>query len=221
MIAIDIETGVDDLEENQRNWFAGKNRNKRLVDPKKIDEDIEKSIEKFPLNPLTGKIILIGLVSDTQFNSFSFQADGFYYKQIGILKGEQEKDSLIDFWNIISNAIAGGHRVVTFNGKKFDFPFIFARSLYYGLTKPNIMRGYDALISKYNNVAHVDLFNILGDENKQSEWANKFIPNEPLSSDGHLIPKWYENGDYEAILNKNFYDLRCVFYLYKKIESWI
>lgn len=225
MIAFDIETAMDNLHENQEAWYVGKRKDKRLTDAAKIDANIEKVKDEFPLSPLTGKIILIGLVSDTNFdgtwNILKYESgDTLYFKQLGLHQDDTEKSILMKFWEIVSLGIAGGHRLVSFNGKQFDLPFIFSRCLYHNIPRPSILRTYDALVNKYNNVAHVDVYNVLS-EGSQSEWANKLLEDEPLSSDGKYIPKWYINGDYGEIIAKNYYDLKQLYWIYKRMESWV
>ena len=223
MIAIDIETAKDDLETSQEGWYVSKRADKRLKDPAKIKANGERVMESFPLSPLTGKIILIGIISDSNIGDMlkaNTDAPGTFVLQIG-LDGKTEKEMLETFWNIISTGMARGHRLVTFNGKKFDLPFIFARSLFTGVPKPNSLRTMDSFLNKYNTVAHVDVFVTVGEKGSQSEWANKLLPDEPLSSDGHLIPKWYTEGMYDEIISKNYLDLKQLFYLYKKMEIWV
>lgn len=220
MIGFDIETASDNLIDYQDAWFTGKKKDKRLVDPSKIDANLQSVREKFPLDPLTGKVILIGIVSDSDIDGQMKFVDGIYYKQLG-LNDTDERTIINDFWKLLSIAMNRGHRAVSFNGKSFDVPFLFGRSIFLNCERPNTLRMIDALRSKYNTTTHVDLFHAFNESGTQSEWANKLNPDESISSDGHLIPRWYESGEYQAILDKNLMDLKQMFLIYKRVESWI
>ena len=221
MIVFDIETAEDNMDESQVHWFIGKRRDKRLKDPVKLDADTEKITKNFPLSPLTGKIILIGLASETNVDGVMKQTtDGFYSIQLG-LDGKTEKDILEIFWKIIASGVSQSQRVVSFNGKGFDMPFIIARSLILEVDRPNILRMVDGFLQKYNNSVHLDVFLALGGNGTQSEWANKMLEDEPLSSDGHLIPLWYKDGQFDEIIAKNYLDIKQLFILAKKMERWL
>lgn len=219
MICFDIETAKDNLESNQLAWFASKRVDKRLKDPVKIDQSMAEVVSKFGLSPLTGKIILIGIIADNKL------ADGFeplgdmFLCQLG-LNGTTELENLSAFWHIISTGLSQGHRLASYNGKQFDMPFIFARSIINKIPRPATMRSIDDFTSKYKSALHVDLYNALG-EGSQSEWANKLGISPDLASDGKNIGEWYEKGNFEEIKSKNKLDLIELSSMFRLIEGWI
>lgn len=219
MIVFDIETVKDDLEANQLAWFTAKKVDKRLKDPEKIDSNMQEVQGKFGLSPLTGKIILIGILSDNNINN-QFQPLGdMYFLQLG-LNGVDEKSILTGFWNIISTSLAQGGRLASYNGKQFDLPFIFARSLFHKIPRPQTLRTISDLTNKYNNIMHVDVYNVFG-EGSQSEWANKFGISPMLASDGQHIQSYFDSGDFDKIKEKNKLDLIELASIFRMMEPWV
>lgn len=220
MIAFDIETAAGNLENNQKSWFAEKLRDKRLKDPDKIEESKKKAEQKFGLSAMTGKIILIGILSDTKITDDFAEVGDMYFLQLG-LDGTTEKENLVAFWNIISNGLARGERLVSFNGKQFDMPFIFARSIIHQIPRPQALRTIDDFVSKYKNMLHVDVFNVFNNVGKQSEWANIIGISPDLASDGQFISEWFEAGDFERIKEKNKLDLVELASIFRLMEAWV
>jgi DNA polymerase elongation subunit (family B) len=112
-----------------------------LKDPVKIEAAItegrEKQIEKMALSPLTGIIACIGVYSEAG--------------EATLFAGDNEKAALDMLWQIIEFK-----KLITFNGKSFDVPFIFKRGIILGCewaTIPNMKRYTD----RYKSDKHIDL----------------------------------------------------------------
>ena len=103
------------------------------------DEGESRFENKMALYPQTGQIISIGaknivngrgfVIFDAQ-NQFkeNFQDDN---RNLTLYGSQNEKEILTVFWNLIASMQKGGfdlNRLITFNGKSFDVPFILYRS---------------------------------------------------------------------------------------------
>lgn len=134
IIVIDIETVPnEDLIE----LLPTPSPNGVLKDPAKIEADIEKKkaeqIQKMALDGLWGKVACIGYRSE-------------FANEVHIA---DEREMLEKFV-----AITCDKRVVTYNGKGFDIPFIAKRCAILGI-KPLGM--FDRWINKYDNERHLDI----------------------------------------------------------------
>lgn len=182
-------------------------------DPEKIAqykaEQSAKLLGKAALSPLTGKIILIGMKKDDE----PFNYLGLSSTSHGI-NNPDEKAMLQIFWDILFN---NADIIYTYNGKEFDFPFIFARSLLLDV-KPTI--SWNELTNKYNNRVHVDLSHLLG-EGKLQEWSYLLGETNTLASEGNMVDEWYGVGNYQAIIDHCHADILNTYAIAKRIAEWV
>ena len=241
ILYLDIETTTDNED---KNYFAFKTANvdKRLKDPVKIAEAQAKAMEKFPLSPLTGRIMLIGLLCDDKdilkgYSSYQEFEDCAMMQFDAFDSNSSETGMLKEFWAVCAKVLHAGGKIVTFNGKAFDFPFLFVRSLITD-TIPQLERmneifeeetdkslhlfEYFGLTARYNANHHIDLWNIFnpnyGDYNSLTEIAYRLGVSTDLISEGGEIANWLAIGNYQAIKDKNMMDLFKTFYIYEKVK---
>lgn len=135
--AIDIETMPNDVLIDK---LPEVKASKTLKDPEKIKSDIEKKqseqVSKMALSPLYGKIACIGI----------YGSDGTKKCLFG-----SEEDMITELLNIISKPRT---KVITYNGKNFDFPFIFRRAAILGIKPLYQMDGWTNRFKAYN---HIDI----------------------------------------------------------------
>lgn len=134
ILAIDIETMPNpDMISKLPEVVA----DSRLKDEEKIKADIEKKkaeqIEKMALSPLYGKIACIGYYGEN-------------YKEVDI---DDEVKMIKNFFERIEN-----DRIVTWNGKGFDFDFIIKRGVVLGVCPLSLLEVYT---NKYKSEYHIDL----------------------------------------------------------------
>lgn len=153
-IIFDIETSsypFETLAESQKEYilrYAEKERSKDLRNEKR-----EEAIRYTSLYPFTAEIIAIGIFdmgkekSFVYFNDPSGEEWSSDEKMIQY-KGVTEEKMLTSFWRIIEMA----DRVVTFNGKSFDAPFLMLRSALLKVKPSKNLVG-----RRYNNTFHIDL----------------------------------------------------------------
>ena len=155
------------------------------------------------LNPVFSKIIVIGTME--------------LGKDPKQFSGEDEKKILKDFWKEMANR--DSLKVITFNGYKFDIPFIYVRSRInkvrptvkistykYGMETSN---HFDCMLA----LSHIDAF----------QWVSleilckaNGIPVPDNRESGEMIANLYEKGDWNAILKHNKICLKLTEKLYEK-----
>lgn len=219
IVAFDLETAIDDsLNLVVEQYFLDKVKDKRLTDPKKIEIDLQKKKEAFPLNPQTGKIILGSFLStvDLEIN-FGEQRDNYWYYQC---MGETEKETLEKIWAILNKAYMENSLIVTFNGKSFDIPFLYIRTL---LNEVNtgISYRYDAMIYKYATHPHFDLLTNFFNNGSLASWAYMLGISNTIFSEGSDVPNWYAKGDYDKVTEKCYNDIKQTLEIYLKIKRLI
>lgn len=141
---IDIETAP--LEENEILKYAEDIKaDSRLKDPVKIAEDLrakkEKLVSSAPLSALTGKICGLGILDGDKGTTTILSG----------LDAAFEKKAIEHFETLLQK----GNTLITFNGLKFDVPYICRRGLLYGknlFSKFFKLDGY-----ALSHIQHIDL----------------------------------------------------------------
>ena len=107
------------------------------------DEDRQKVVESFGLDPCTGRIICIGV------HWLELERSRAYCQP-------DERELLANFWSDIGQIRP--QRFVTFNGKSFDFPYINIRSAIMGVPIPR-----DILLDtrRFSTERHFDVREVL------------------------------------------------------------
>ena len=163
-IIFDIETvgeRFDDMDERTQEMQT-KHLKTTAENQEEYDRGLKLLKEGMGFSPLTGFIVAIAML-DVESNYL-----GLYYldkenngKEIHetihdmptVLRAYDEKTMLEKFWDKVSNA----GRVVSFNGRKFDGPFLNARSMKHEVPVTADLVGY-----RYSWPAfHIDLFDHL------------------------------------------------------------
>lgn len=153
-IIFDIETAsypFESLNESQREYilrYAEKERTEELRAEKR-----EEAIRYTSLYPFTASVVAIGIFDVEKERSFVYFSDpsGEEWtteeKKIQY-KGVTEKEMLISFWRIAEIA----DRVITFNGRNFDAPFLMLRSALLKIKPSKNLIG-----KRYDTTLHIDL----------------------------------------------------------------
>lgn len=169
LLALDIETmpNLDMLDK-----LPEVKPDSKLKDEDKIAADIEakqqEQIEKMALSPMYGKIACIGL----------------YGENLQTVLLDDEKAMLDKLFRLIKNT-----PIVTWNGKNFDFDFIFKRAVYHGIKSLKEMKFYT---DKYKANLHNDLmqeFCQFGKYEKLDDVANVFLDMKKIDFDVKQIPE--------------------------------
>lgn len=231
MLILDIETYKTDDQALIAYEIAGKKR-----------EDYKQSaLEKLAINPHTGKVILIGMLTDVQKNDTIWEAITFpegadameqttIYQILLGLDGKSEADILKMTWECISEMLDDGGQIITYNGKAFDIPYLIRRSIILNIQPThrrggtNIFYPYD-LIKKYSSEAHLDLFEKLnpnyGDFVSLNKWAYVMGITTDMGSKGSDVGEWFEKGEFDKIKEHCSEDLWKTFWVYERMKPWL
>lgn len=156
------------------------------------------------LSPYKGQIISLAMYDrERELGSVyfvspkddSFSGDSFTYK------ARTEKELLEDFW-----ASASVYDVfVTFNGRAFDIPFIYIRSLALGV-QPTIQIARERYVTKQSTAYHVDLMDEFTWHGAVTKKPSLAVLSEAVGIDN---PKLLMSGEdvTEAYLQKRFTDI--------------
>uniref|UniRef100_A0A6H1ZLF5 Putative DNA polymerase n=1 Tax=viral metagenome TaxID=1070528 RepID=A0A6H1ZLF5_9ZZZZ len=222
MIVLDIETYRADLNAGYEQWKIVDKVDKRLKDPEKIAESKERAKDKFGLSPLTGTIILVGMLSTVQYTSdwvaCVYEDEALYTRIIG-LDGKTETELINETLLAVSEELDNGGRLITYNGKLFDLPFIMGRAILNNIAPPSYMP-YDIMINKYRSDKHIDIYNVLN-EGSLVEWSYRLGMSNSLERDNAKIAQWYHDKEYQLIIDKNIIDLYQTYGIYKRIKGWV
>lgn len=218
-IVLDIETvgfDMENLSESQREFLL--RYAEKEVNPQQRKEKIDETERYLSLYPFTANLICIGLLNtETEgsivlFKSESEEEWGVEEKKI-TYKGNSEVEILRLFWNFISKT----DKVITFNGRNFDIPFLMLRSALLGV-KPSI----NLIHNRYNITNHIDLldqFTFYGITRKFNLdfYCHAFGITSPKSKgiSGMEVKELYKAGKVKDIAVYCGEDIKATYKLYK------
>lgn len=208
MLVVDIETVGRSEEEIPPRALEILFRS--LRQPEASEEEIEarrrEAIDRFGLDPTTGRIVCIGLLDLETSRSEAYS-------------GTDERGLLASFWQFLDRRRP--EVFITFNGKSFDFPFINIRSAILGVapTLPLPTR-------RYSTQPHFDVREVLaGNERHRRGTLDYFcaifgIPSPKAALDGTQIGDAFRAGRHEEIGAYCLEDCRATAALYERLEPF-
>ena len=225
---LDIET-YPLKEGNFIDEYIKNSIDKRLKDPQKIEENKAKIISKFALSPITSMISMVGIKNADNieiainkevidYNKNIAFIDLLANEGISVVLFDNEKLLLEYIIDLINQAVMNSSIIVTFNGKKFDFPFILYRALINKTT--NVIYSYKEYIKPYAFEPHFDLRQLLdeGSLNEISHIINNTDFNDANGAD--LIEMIDKNQYYDAV-KKLVNDLEKTEKLFDSLKNWV
>lgn len=215
-LIIDIETTSWFKDENHKQLILSENQDSRLKDADKIAENHKKIIQKAALSPYSGQITIIGMKHTNSPESFIYTL-GYTDPLDGYINGfVTERELLIAVWASIAKAMDNGERLVTFNGKSFDLPYLFVRSL---INNVNAGLDYMGLIHPYNHDLHLDIKSLF-DKGSLKEIAYVLDCKTDIDIDGSELPELWKI-DPAKVVEKCKSDLIQTEKIYERIKGWI
>lgn len=208
-LVIDIETATDpNITQEYADYYYQVKRDKKItVDKVKMQANREHIESEYALSPKTGKVIMIGYDIVDENSVVSYMTEENY----------TEEKILSEFWDIIKRyVVQNGYKLVTKNGKTFDLPFIFFRSLLYNIE--GVSR-YSSLVRKYYTDYHVDLAEFL--PGKLTELSYLLLGESLDNETGAAIGEMYREGKWDEIVAKNKQDLETTSKIYQLIQGYI
>ncbi len=236
-LVFDIETAGQELENFDEAQQAYLLRN--CAD----DDERQKKIGEFALSPFTSNIVCIGLALVLR------SGDEWKYEKIGALANDpglgddeavdselsdggkmikcNEKELLINFWKMLERYNKA--RLISFNGRGFDAPFLMLRSAVCGV-RPcrNLMDG-----TKFRYYNHTDLADELSFYSFASSgpqrrfnfdfYARAFGIKSPKSEgvDGSMVTDLYREGRLDEICEYCLRDVRATWELFMAWEKFL
>lgn len=208
---LDIETAgynFEELSESQQEYILRDSMKEQ--DPVLREQKAEDAKRFLSLYPLSSRVVVIGVRDIDQGKSILYYESKERAKTDWTEDGEQfeglpENEMLDKFWQLISKF----NKVITFNGRNFDIPFLMVRSAMLGVkpTRNFIGNRYDASI-------HIDLleqFTFYGITKKfnMDFYCHAFGIETPKSKEisGNNVKEFYDRGDVMEIAKYNARDL--------------
>lgn len=148
-IVFDIETGPlpeSELAALVPPFDPAEVKTGNLKDPEKIAAKLAEAeanhrhdfFDKAALDPITGRVVAIGLLQRTSLPGMEREKDG----EFAIIGHEDEAQMLREFWDITRGEMGRINQMVGFNSNSFDLPFLIRRSWKHRVQVPfGIRRG--------------------------------------------------------------------------------
>lgn len=230
-LAVDIETvGVpkENLEPGTKEYLKNRGRN----------NDNEKVLEKLGLNPGTGRIVAIGLwtgvtggvflndpnheLTGEEWSRFDLDIDKLIdvpEEDIHVWRGD-EKNILAGFWNYLKSS--DNKPVVTYNGRRFDGPYLMLRSAYHDLSPSRNLVPYRYSFDKHCDLAEVINFHGARQTETLDFWCKRMGLQSPKGEmSGADVEKAYNQGQLDKIGTYCIRDVQATFNLYQKLHPVI
>lgn len=221
-LAVDIETvgkNWDEFDEETRKYLM--NRGKK-------DKTKEETIEKLSLNPGTGRIVAIGMWRPEESKGgvlLEEDAEGKVLEEWENLADQEmiyrgsEAEILREFWRYVAQSVG---RLVTYNGRSFDGPFLTLRSALLGVKPSRSFSPYRYSFSRHCDLAEViSFFGARGLESLDFWCRQAGIESPKKGLDGSKVGEAYENGEIEKIGRYCLEDARATAELFKTLKPVI
>ncbi len=204
-IVLDIETvgqSAEEIPERALDYlFRGLERD--APDPGELEKRREDLLSRLGLDPTTGRVVCVGVVdSETSFErTFSHT---------------NEKELLESFWTWLESARPS--LFVTFNGRRFDVPYLNIRSAIHA-----IVPAYPIPLGWSSHFDVREAFE--GDDKRRRGSLDYFcavfgVPSPKMEMDGTLVGQAYAEGRIEDIERYCLADCRATLALYRRLRPF-
>jgi len=224
-IVFDIETSAypfESLSESQQEYLL--RYAEKETDPDKKQTQIDQAVRYTSLYPLTAKCIAIGILDIEKEKSFVYyeseEMEEWFSEDKQIhYKGLPEIEMLESFWRIIGVT----NKVITFNGRNFDIPFLMIRSAMLKIKPSKNLIG-----RRYDTSSHIDLleqFTFYGLTRKFNLdfYCQSFGIESPKTKEisGMEVKNLYEAGRLKDIAIYCAHDIYATYQLYTIWEEYL
>ena len=205
-VVLDIETYADITPEQLERMATGIQAPKNWKDPEKIAAYIEKAkadlVEKAALSPRTGKVVCVGMCIRNVGES------GAEWEPWVLATADERK--LLNMIDVVLDGCAIT-RIVTYNGRRFDLPYLVARYMGHNITTLfKFPAGYDR--------RHVDVFELLMKDGSLGAWSDAIL-HEPHDQDGSDVAGMVEAGLWDDLSDYCMTDVWHTARLYDRIKK--
>lgn len=201
-IIIDIETSAHVTCAMREYMEADIKPRANIKDEAKIAADLEKKrlgiYEKAAFSPLTGRVAVIGYIAISD--------DGSEKKEVLTTQDSSERELLTLMSDVMTSL--DPRRIVTFNGRRFDLPFLVSRSIILGIC------GYQWPLG--HHPAHIDICDYLDGSLEAWSVAIRNTRKEAPSSD---VPALIAAGEWDVVIRHCADDITLTMDLYNKLRA--
>jgi hypothetical protein len=207
-IVLDIETvgqRVSDVPPRALDYlFRALERD--APEPADLERRKKELVSRFGLDPTTGRIVCVGVL-DTESD---FERVFTHFS---------ERDLLVSFWEWLASEKPA--LVVTFNGKRFDVPYLNVRSAIHGLEPDFVIPAAPGSLSPHFDVREA----LEGDDRRRRGSLDYFcavfgFPSPKEEMDGSLVDAAFAEGRIDDIARYCLADCRATASLYRRLEPF-
>lgn len=220
------DTYVVDIETVGTPWSSIDEKTREYLLGRAATEAEREAVpRRLGLAPGTGRIIVIGMLNVSAGDKGGVFVEG---RGKGWWDGGpddfkrfdgDEAELLAEFWRMIGSNAA---RIVTFNGRGFDGPFLMIRSALHGVAPTVNLAGYRFAVNPHCDLAEVLSFHGAVRGNFGLDyWCRRFGITSPKEEglDGSRVQEYYENGRLEEIVSYCARDVVATAELYKRLQD--
>jgi len=231
-LIFDIETAGEDFDELDQptqdsltHWIRSESFNREEYEIRL--QDLKNGMG---FSPLTGQIVALGVYDcerdkgvvyfqAPESNLIEFSDGNFTFKPT------TEAEMLERFWEGIKKY----NVFVTFNGRRFDVPFLLIRSMVNKIKPTKDLLSHRYLNSQNSNAKHIDLLDQLSFYGSMSRKGNLHLWSRALGIDspkaygitGEDVKQLFLDGEYENIARYNARDLKATKELYQYWQEYL
>ncbi len=217
---------VVDIETVGSNWSDLDDKTQKALEKRgRNDAEREGVSQRLGLWPGTGRVIVIGMLNVTKGVGGVFvegESKGWHEGGADGFKrfDGTEPEMLAAFWEFVRDARP--RRIITYNGRMFDGPYLMIRSALAGIAPTMNLAGY-----RYSITPHCDLQEILTFQGASRDifsldyWCRRFGITSPKDDgiDGSQVQAAYDDGRIEEIASYCIRDIVATGELYKRLED--
>lgn len=216
-LVIDVETvGVD--------WESlPPDIQQYLLDRVRTEEERRNVPGQLALHPATGRVIAIGMWRpDEDRGGVLIEGEGCKWTNFEggakVFRGSEE-NLLREFWRYISER-AG--TIITFNGRRFDGPFLMLRSAFLSVEPTRNLVPYRFSFREHCDLAEVVTFFGARPLESLHFWCRQFGIKSPKNEmNGSRVGEVYRQGDLDRIARYCLGDAKSTAELYKRLKPLI
>ncbi len=225
------DTYVVDIETVGVPWDTLDERTREYLQSRTMTESEREAVpHRLGLSPGTGRVIVIAMQNVTSGpkggvlveSSARGEGAGAWSDSTGPMGYHRydgdERAMLEEFWRMVAKA----GRIVTFNGRAFDGPFLMLRSAMLGVRPSLNLAGYRFSVDSHCDLAEVlSFYGAVRTNYSLDYWCRRFGITSPKEEglDGSKVQPYYEAGRLEEIVSYCVRDVVATAGLYAALKD--
>jgi 3'-5' exonuclease len=220
------DTYVVDIETVGVPWTSLDERTREYLLSRTMTESERDAVpHRLGLSPGTGRVIVIAMQNVTSGPNGGVLVEGRPRAwsdgtgPMGFHRFDGDERALLEeFWRMVAKA----GRIVTFNGRAFDGPFLMLRSAMLGVRPSLNLTGYRYSVDHHCDLAEVlSFFGAVRSNYSLDYWCRRFGITSPKEEglDGSKVQAYYEAGRLEEIVSYCVRDVVATAGLYAALKD--